>query len=72
MPSLGLLRVQLTKTNIKVFEFAPPGTETPLLRGDFDETDLGGVTGMDVTRHACHQWNEKRRAGNSPRSQQRP
>jgi uncharacterized oxidoreductase len=46
------LRVQLTKTNIKVFELAPPGTETPLLRGEFDETDLGGVTGMDVTKLA--------------------
>jgi uncharacterized oxidoreductase len=46
------LRVQLRKTNIKVFELAPPGTETPLLRGDFDETDLGGVTGMDVTKLA--------------------
>jgi uncharacterized oxidoreductase len=48
------LRVQLKKTNIQVFELAPPGTETPLFRGDFDETDLGGVKGMDVAKLARH------------------
>jgi uncharacterized oxidoreductase len=46
------LRVQMKKTNVKVFELAPPGTETPLFRGDFDETDLGGIKGMDVTKLA--------------------
>jgi uncharacterized oxidoreductase len=39
-------------TNVKVFELAPPGTETPLFRGDFDETDLGGARGMDVAKLA--------------------
>jgi uncharacterized oxidoreductase len=46
------LRVQMKKTNIKVFELAPPGTETPLFHGDFDETDLGGMKGMDVSKLA--------------------
>jgi uncharacterized oxidoreductase len=46
------LRVQMKKTNIKVFELAPPGTETPLFHGDFDETDLDGMKGMDVTKLA--------------------
>jgi uncharacterized oxidoreductase len=46
------LRVQIKNTNVKVFELAPPGTETPLFRGDFDETDLGGTTGMDVVKLA--------------------
>jgi uncharacterized oxidoreductase len=44
------LRVQMKKTNIKVFELAPPGTETPLFRGDFDDTDLGTMKGMDVSK----------------------
>ena len=44
------LRVQMRGTNVEVFELAPPGTETPLFRGDFDETDLGGMTGMDVVK----------------------
>ena len=35
---------------VRVFELAPPGTETPLFRGDFDATDLGSVKGMDVAR----------------------
>jgi uncharacterized oxidoreductase len=29
-----------------------PGTETPLFHGDFDETELGGTTGMDVVKLA--------------------
>ncbi len=44
------LRVQLRRGNVKIFELAPPGTETPLLRGDFDETDLGGMKGMEVAK----------------------
>src|ERR1700728_1300808 len=44
------LRVQMKKTNVRVFELAPPGTETPLLHADFDETDLGGMKGMDVAK----------------------
>jgi uncharacterized oxidoreductase len=44
------LRVQMRGTNVKVFELAPPGTETPLFRGDFDETDLRGMSGMDVVK----------------------
>jgi uncharacterized oxidoreductase len=44
------LRVQMRNTSVKVFELAPPGTETPLFRGDFTETDLGGMSGMDVVK----------------------
>ena len=44
------LRVQMSGTPVKIFELAPPGTETPLLRGNFDETDLGGMSGMDVVK----------------------
>jgi uncharacterized oxidoreductase len=44
------LRIQLTNTNVKVFELAPPGTETPLFRGDFDATDLGDMRGMSVEK----------------------
>jgi uncharacterized oxidoreductase len=44
------LRVQMRGTNVEIFELAPPGTETPLFRGDFDETDLGGMSGMDVVK----------------------
>lgn len=47
------LRVQLKETNVKVFELAPPGTETPLFRGEFDEQDLGSATGMDVRKLAA-------------------
>jgi uncharacterized oxidoreductase len=46
------LRVQMQHSSVQVFELAPPGTETPLFRGDFDQTDLGSVKGMDVTRLA--------------------
>jgi uncharacterized oxidoreductase len=44
------LRVQMRNSSVQVFELAPPGTETPLFRGDFDATDLGSVKGMDVSR----------------------
>jgi uncharacterized oxidoreductase len=46
------LRIQMRKTRVKIFELAPPGTETPLFRGDFDATDLGNVKGMDVAKVA--------------------
>ncbi len=43
------LRIQLKYTDVKVFELAPPGTETPLFRGkEFSNADLGGIKGMDV------------------------
>ncbi|MFI4988338.1 MAG: SDR family oxidoreductase [Alphaproteobacteria bacterium] len=42
------LRMQLKNTNIAVFELAPPGTETPLFRGDFSADDVGGARPMDV------------------------
>jgi len=42
----------MRKTQVKIFELAPPGTETPLFRGDFDATDLGNVKGMDVAKLA--------------------
>jgi uncharacterized oxidoreductase len=41
------LRVQLKKTNIKVFELAPPATETELL-GKFNPEDMKGVPIMKV------------------------
>ena len=41
------LRVQLKNTNIKVFELAPPATETELLAG-FDSQDMKGITLMKV------------------------
>jgi uncharacterized oxidoreductase len=41
------LRVQLKNTNIKVFELAPPATQTELL-GDFDPEDMKGVAIMKV------------------------
>jgi uncharacterized oxidoreductase len=43
------LRFQLKNTNVKVIELAPPGTETPLFRGDFDADDLKVVTPMPVS-----------------------
>lgn len=46
------LRIQMRKTRVKIFELAPPGTETPLFRGDFDAIDLGNVKGMDVAKLA--------------------
>ena len=42
------LRIQLKNTNIKVFELAPPGTETPLFKGDFTADDVKGIKPMDV------------------------
>jgi uncharacterized oxidoreductase len=40
------LRVQLKYTKVKVFELAPPGTETPLFREDFEE--MKDMEAMDV------------------------
>ena len=40
------LRVQLRGTGVTVVELAPPGTETPLLRGEF-EREMKGQKGMD-------------------------
>ncbi len=42
------LRIQLKNSKVKIFELAPPGTETPLFRGDFTKDDLGGVKSMEV------------------------
>jgi uncharacterized oxidoreductase len=41
------LRVQLAGTGVTVVELAPPGTETPLLRGEFAQ-EMRGQKGMDV------------------------
>jgi len=41
------LRVQLGATGVRVVELAPPGTETPLFRGEFAE-EMKGQKGMDV------------------------
>ncbi len=40
------LRVQLADTGVSVIELAPPGTETPLFRGEFAE-EMRGQKGMD-------------------------
>ena len=42
------LRLQLKNTSVKVFELAPPGTETPLFHGDFDADDVKGLTPMPL------------------------
>ena len=42
------LRAQLQGSGVTVVELAPPGTETPLLRREF-ETEMKGQKGMDVT-----------------------
>jgi uncharacterized oxidoreductase len=41
------LRVQLKKTNVKVFELAPPATQTELL-GEFDSEDMKGIAIMPL------------------------
>ena len=41
------LRVQLRGTGVTVVELAPPGTETPLFRGEF-EAETKGQPAMDV------------------------
>jgi uncharacterized oxidoreductase len=43
------LRAQLKNTNVKVFELAPPATQTALL-GHFDAEDLKGTSIMNVTK----------------------
>ncbi len=41
------LRIQLRGTGVTVVELAPPGTETPLFRDEFQQ-ELKGQKGMDV------------------------
>jgi uncharacterized oxidoreductase len=41
------LRVQLKNTKVKVFDLAPPATQTELL-GDFDVEDMKGASVMTV------------------------
>jgi uncharacterized oxidoreductase len=41
------LRAQLAGSNVTVIELAPPGVETPLFRGEFEEL-MKGQKGMDV------------------------
>jgi uncharacterized oxidoreductase len=43
------LRAQAARTNVRIVELAPPGTETPLFRGEFAE-EMQGEKGMDVSR----------------------
>jgi uncharacterized oxidoreductase len=45
------LRVQLKNTTVKVFELAPPATQTPL-QNAFDASDIKGVPMMDVKKLA--------------------
>jgi uncharacterized oxidoreductase len=42
------LRVQLKGTNVSAVELAPPGTETPLFRGEF-EAEMKGQKAMNVS-----------------------
>jgi uncharacterized oxidoreductase len=44
------LRAQLKNTRIKVFELAPPATQTPLLTDEFSVDDMEGAHVMDVTK----------------------
>jgi uncharacterized oxidoreductase len=48
------LRFQLKNTNIKVFELAPPGTDTPLFSEDFSPGEVQGLKLMDVQVLAAH------------------
>jgi uncharacterized oxidoreductase len=41
------LRAQLEGTSVSIVELAPPGTETPLFRGEFAQ-EMKGEKGMDV------------------------
>lgn len=43
------LRVQLQKTNIKVFELAPPATQTELM-GEFSSEDMKGISVMSAEK----------------------
>ena len=43
------LRVQLKNTSVKVFELAPPSTQTPLQNG-FDPSDTKGTPMMDMKK----------------------
>jgi uncharacterized oxidoreductase len=43
------LRVQLEGSTVKVIELAPPGTETPLFRGEFAD-EMKGQKGMSVEK----------------------
>ncbi len=47
------LRVQLKNTKIKVFELAPPATNTPL-QDAFDASDMKGIPLMDVKKLVQH------------------
>ena len=42
------LRAQMKGTSVRVIELLPPGTETPLFRGEF-EKEMKGQKGMEVT-----------------------
>ena len=42
------LRAQMKGTSVRVIELLPPGTETPLFRGEFEQ-EMKGQKGMDVT-----------------------
>jgi uncharacterized oxidoreductase len=48
------LRLQLKNTGVKVFELAPPGTDTPLFHGDFSPEDTAGVKPMSVETLVQH------------------
>ena len=41
------LRIQLKNSNVKIVELAPPGTETPLFHGEFEE-EMKGQKAMPV------------------------
>jgi uncharacterized oxidoreductase len=48
------LRIQLKSTNVRVFELAPPGTNTALYHDDFTEEDVKGVRPMDLHTMVKH------------------
>jgi uncharacterized oxidoreductase len=47
------LRAQLAGSGVRVVELAPPGTETPLLRGEFAR-EMAGQKGMEVEQLVAH------------------
>jgi uncharacterized oxidoreductase len=47
------LRLQLKRSNVRVVELAPPGTETPLYHADFTSEDVGAQVPMPVAKLAA-------------------
>jgi uncharacterized oxidoreductase len=68
------LRAQLKNSGVRVFELAPPGTETPLFHNDFTKEDVGGLVPMPVADpgQARHRRAGCRRGGDPAGPEQHP